>query len=153
MRQAIIEILKHTKRLATKMTKLHTVRYIVQVSVLFAAYFITGELALMFIPAGGINTLVWPPTGISLAALLLFNLRLWPGIALGAFAVNLSAGVSLPIALSVAVGSTVEVLGGAFLLKHYFVFHAALDRVKDTLVLLAVAFLGAGVSATISRNA
>ena len=32
---------------------------------------------------------VWPPTGIAVAALILFGRELWPGVALGAFVVNL----------------------------------------------------------------
>ena len=33
-------------------------------------------------------TAVWPPTGIALAALLMFGFRAWPAIAVGAFVIN-----------------------------------------------------------------
>src|SRR2546425_10171772 len=59
------------------------VSYVIRVGILFAIYFATAKLGLMIDAVGGFATLVWPPTGISLAALLFFGLRLWPGIALG----------------------------------------------------------------------
>ena len=40
-------------------------------------------------------TTVWPPTGIALAAVLLWGPRLWPAIWLGAFAANI--GTEAPL--------------------------------------------------------
>src|SRR5260370_31699064 len=57
-------------------------------------YFITGRLGLMLEPQSGFATLIWPPTGIALAALLLFGYRYWPGIAAGAFLLNLYVGIN-----------------------------------------------------------
>ena len=56
---------------------------------LAAAYVFAGLLGLSLGIAHGSATPVWPPTGIALAALLLFGRRLWPAITVGAFAVNL----------------------------------------------------------------
>ena len=39
-------------------------------------------------PVSGFATLVWPPTGIALAALLLRGVRLWPAVMLGAVVAN-----------------------------------------------------------------
>ena len=49
-------------------------------------------------------TLVWPPSGIALGAVLLFGRWVWPGILLGAFAANLSTGMPVPAASVIAVG-------------------------------------------------
>src|SRR5262245_22194097 len=55
---------------------------------LAAAYALTGRLGqATAIPPGHI-TLIWPASGIALAALLIFGNRLWPGIWLGSFLVN-----------------------------------------------------------------
>ncbi len=35
-------------------------------------------------------TSVWPPTGIAIAALLLFGRRMWPGVFIGAFIANVT---------------------------------------------------------------
>src|SRR2546421_551181 len=56
-----------------------------------ALYFAAAKLGLRMAFEGAEQvTAVWPPTGIALAALLLFGLRFWPGVALGAFLVNLT---------------------------------------------------------------
>ena len=46
-------------------------------------------LGLSLDAVSGIATVVWPPTGIALAALTLYGARFWPGIALGALLINL----------------------------------------------------------------
>ncbi|MCK6630224.1 MAG: MASE1 domain-containing protein [Anaerolineae bacterium] len=93
----------------------------------------------------GIVTLVWPPTGVALAALLLFGYRLWPGIALGALLVNLSAGASLA-AVGISLGNTLEAVVGAYLLNRIGLRYT-LERLRDVLSLV---FLGAMVSPMIS---
>ena len=47
---------------------------------------------------------------MALAALVLYGYRLWPGIALGAFLVNLSAGAPVLVAGGMALGNTLEAL-------------------------------------------
>src|SRR5258706_11757000 len=86
------------------------------VALLFLAYFFTARFGLLLDAVSGFATLVWPPTGIALAALLLFGRRLWPGVLLGAASVNLIAGASLPVALAIGAGNTLEALAGAALL-------------------------------------
>ena len=58
-------------------------------------------------------TAVWPPSGIALAGLLVFGLRLWPAVFIGAFLVNitttatpLAANQMLPVGVSVPSVST-----------------------------------------------
>src|SRR5262245_20864994 len=54
-------------------------------------------------------TAVWPPAGISLAALLIFGPRMWPGVALGAFLANyLLKQESLGTAAGITLGNTLE---------------------------------------------
>jgi hypothetical protein len=66
--------------------------YAARVALLAAAYFLTGRLG-MTLPAVGTHiTLVWPPTGVALAALLCWGLRYWPGVWLGSFLVNVGGG-------------------------------------------------------------
>jgi len=72
--------------------------YLAKVGILAALYFAGGKLGLLLAVPQGNVTLAWPPTGIALAALLLFGLRLWPGVAAGAFLVTASTGVPLATA-------------------------------------------------------
>src|SRR5438094_1031722 len=84
--------------------------------VLFLAYFVTARVGLLMDAVAGFATLVWPPTGIALAALFLFGTRLWPGVLAAALLVNLVVGAPLPVALAIAVGNTFEALAGSWLL-------------------------------------
>lgn len=116
---------------------------------LTAIYVATARLGLSLRAVDGVAAPVWPPTGISLAALLLFGNRLWPGIACGALLINLSSGVPLLAAAAIAAGNTLEAVLASFLLRRVG-FHPALERLRDVLALIVCgAFLSTLVSATI----
>ena len=93
---------------------------------------------------------VWPPTGIALAAVLLFGYRVWPGIWLGAFVANFGAHEPLGTAAGIAVGNTLEALIGAWLLHRAGGFQAGLNRLGDVLGFVGLAVLAATtISATL----
>ena len=114
---------------------------------LFVAYFITARLGLLMDAVAGFATLVWPPTGIALAALLLFGTRLWPGVLAGALCVNLVAGATLPEALAIGTGNTLEALTGSWLLRRVARFDPRLDRIHDV---ISFVLLGAICSTAVS---
>src|SRR5205085_3443484 len=62
---------------------------------LFIVYVATAHLGLFFGAVAGFATLVWPPTGIALAALKLFGFSLWPAVFAGALIVNAIHGAPL----------------------------------------------------------
>jgi signal transduction histidine kinase/integral membrane sensor domain MASE1/ActR/RegA family two-component response regulator len=93
-------------------------------------------------------TLIWPPTGIALAAVLLFGLRVWPAIALGAFLANLTTAAPVPTAAGIALGNTLEAVVGGALLRR-FGFRAPLARLRDVVLLVVLA---AGASTLISAS-
>ncbi len=62
---------------------------------------------------------MWPPTGIALAALLLWGNRVRPGIWLGAFASNALSGEPVWTAAAIASGNTVAPFLGSVLLRHF----------------------------------
>ncbi|HXN41601.1 MAG TPA: MASE1 domain-containing protein, partial [Myxococcaceae bacterium] len=103
---------------------------------MFAAYVVTARLGLLLDAVGGFATLVWPPSGIALAALLIGGYRLWPAIALGAVVVNAWVGAPLGVALGIAVGNTLEAYLGAYLLRRVAHFEIGLDRLRDAFALV-----------------
>ncbi len=118
-----------------------------QVLLLALVYFCTGELGLVFARyQDSPVTLIWPPSGVSLAVLLLGSLRLWPGVWLGSFALALSLGLGWPLALSLSCGNTLQAVAGAHLLGQRG-FHPALDRQRDLGLLV---FWGAFLASLIS---
>jgi PAS domain S-box-containing protein len=97
---------------------------------------------------------VWPPAGLALFALLRFGFRFWPGVAIGAYILNTTNGVSPEGALIIAAGNTLECLAGAYLLARVAHVHRALDRVRDVLALVGLASIVATIiAATIGVGA
>jgi signal transduction histidine kinase len=118
-------------------------------AVLFVAYFVTARLGLLLGAVAGFATLVWPPTGIALAAVYFAGFRLWPGVLIGAVCVNLAAGAPVPVALGIACGNTLEALAGAWLLRRVG-FEPQLDRIVDVVwLILAAAICSTALSAVI----
>ena len=95
-----------------------TVRYTAKVLALALAYFGAATKAgLLLAYENSSVTAVWAPTGISLAALVLWGRGLWPGVALGALLANCWTGVPVITVLGIATGNTLEALVGASLLR------------------------------------
>lgn len=101
----------------------------VRVVILAAGYTLTGIVGLSLAIPPGYATAVWPPSGIALAALLMWGPRVWPGIAAGSFLVNIAVALttslgqfsaaSMLIAASIAAGSTVQALALAGALRRW----------------------------------
>jgi integral membrane sensor domain MASE1 len=92
---------------------------IVGVPLLAAAYFIGGRLGLSLAVLNPSATTVWPPTGIALAACLVYGLRLWPGVLAGALMVNLATSGSWPASFGIAIGNTLEAVLGCVLVQRF----------------------------------
>src|SRR5262245_8805649 len=92
----------------------------IAVFALAALYFGAGKLGLALAFVHPNASAVWPATGISIAAILLFGREVWPGVLLGAFAVNATtASTPLLAAALISVGNTLEALAGAWLVQRY----------------------------------
>jgi diguanylate cyclase (GGDEF)-like protein/PAS domain S-box-containing protein len=119
------------------------------IGILTIVYFTAAKFGLSMAATHKSVSLVWPPTGIALAAVLLFGYRIWPGIALGAFLANASTGVGLAVSAAIATGNTLEALAGAYLLRRLTRFRESLERPQDVLGFTALA---AGVSTTVGAT-
>lgn len=95
------------------------------------AYFVSAQIGLSLSLLEHSVTVFWPPSGIALAALLLYGYRLWPGVFLGAFCANWGAGLPLLSVLGMSTGGTLEVLLGAYLLNQYARFNVDLTEARD----------------------
>jgi signal transduction histidine kinase/integral membrane sensor domain MASE1 len=124
--------------------------YAAELLALAAMYVIAGRLGLKLDAVAGFATLVWAPTGIALAALLIGGYRLWPGIALGAFVANALSGAPIPVAMGIAVGNTLEAFAGACALQRIPGFRCTLDRLIDAFAMILIAaILSTAISAGI----
>jgi PAS domain S-box-containing protein len=105
----------------------------IKIIALAVIYFVAGKLGLKLAFLNQSATAVWPPTGIALAAILLFGYRLWPGVWLGAFLVNVTTAGSLFTTICIAGGNTLEVLFGAWLVGRFANGRYAFERVGTIL--------------------
>ena len=119
--------------------------------VALAAIYVTAALAGLKLDAvAGFATLVWAPSGIALAVILIRGYGVWPGIIIGAFAANVLSGAPIPVALGISVGNTLEALAAAYALQRIPGFRRSLDRLIDAFALIVVAaVLSTAVSATV----
>jgi PAS domain S-box-containing protein len=125
-----------------------------RLTILTVAYVTTARIGIGLSVSHFVVTPVWPPSGIALAAVLLRGPSMWPGVALGAFLANAMSGVSLPGALLIAAGNTLEALAGAYLLRRVAHFDTAMSRVRDVFALVAWGGLvSTTVAATVGTSA
>ena len=117
----------------------------------------SGRLALLLATPPGYVSSVWPPAGISLAAVLLWGPAIWPGIFLGALATQLSVlHIMQPgcetwrvaaVAAAIAAGSTLQALGAAWALRHLPVKATHLDEAHDVFLFVLLGCLAGGLIA------
>ena len=95
-------------------------------------------MGIFFESVSGFTSLVWAPTGISIAILYLFGLRFAPALFLGALLVNLSIGASMFIAFGIGLGIMLETFIAVKVLR-LFSFEKTLSRTRDVLILVVPA--------------
>src|SRR6266508_5383529 len=114
-----------------------------------AAYFGAGKFGLMLASVHASATAVWAPTGNAVAAFLLLGYRVWPGVLIGAFLVNITTAGSVVTSAGIAVGNTLEGLIGALLVNAFAGGCRAFERPQSIFKFaLLSAVLGTAVSAT-----
>jgi signal transduction histidine kinase/CheY-like chemotaxis protein len=117
---------------------------------LVVLYFAAGKLGLSFAFVHAAASPVWPPSGIALAAVLLFGPRVWPAVFVGALLVNFGVAGALAPSLGIAAGNALEALTGAALVQRYASGVRALDRPAEFLRFVALAGLAStAISATV----
>lgn len=102
-------------------------------SLLALCYFIAAQIGLSVSLLEHSVTVFWPPSGIALAVLLLYGYRLWPGVFVGAFCSSLVSSLPMFSVFGIAIGSTLEVLLGAYLLNQHTRFSIELREARDIL--------------------
>lgn len=116
---------------------------------LAAAYVAAAKLGLIVAFGHPSATAIWPPTGIALAASLIWGYGVWPGILAGAFLANVTTAGSVATSMGVAIGNTLEAMVGCYLVTRLAHGRAAFDRPQDVLKFAALAGL---VSTAVSAS-
>jgi len=123
--------------------------YLAKIMVVAIIYHLAARLGLSLAYVQANTSPVWPPTGISIAILLIFGLDLWPGVSLGVLLGSIFTGAPIFLALGMSVGNTLEAVLIALFLKRIVKFHPEMNHVQDVLHLLLASLIGTMISATI----
>lgn len=128
------------------------------------AYAISGRLGLLLAIPPGYATAVWPASGVALASTLLWGYRVWPGILIGSFLVNISTSWdassaaqivrSLLLAGAIGAGAALQATVGAWAVRRWTRFRNIFQGEAEIIrVLLLGGPLGCVVNATVSVGA
>lgn len=113
-------------------------------------YAIGARLGYLFTSVHPVVSPAWPPTGIAIAATLLYGRRVWPGVWIGALAANLWVGAGAAASIAIACGNTAEALVAATLVRAFAREPISFGRVRDVVVFVGFgALLAPVVGATV----
>jgi len=122
--------------------------YAARLSALALVYFAAAKASLVFAIPPGYATAVWLPSGIAVAAIVFWGLRCWPGIWLGAALANFTIGLSMPAALGIASGNTLEALCAGWLAAGLVDRNAGFRRPEAVFLFAVVAAAASTLAAT-----
>lgn len=132
------------------MTRSDELKNLATLAILAVVYFVAGKLGLQLAYVNASATAVWPCTGIAVAALLVYGYKVWPGILVGAFMVNLTTMGTVETSIGIAIGNTLEGLAGCYLVNRFARGKEAFARAQDIFKFALLAGMAATtVSATI----
>jgi signal transduction histidine kinase len=124
-------------------------RYALAIATLAIVYVVAARAGLMLDAVAGFATLVWAPSGLALATLLILGPGLWPGVFIGAFLANLLTGAPVILALGIGAGNTLEAVLAVYALRRIRGFQVSLERLADVIGLIVLA---AGLSTMVSAT-
>lgn len=114
---------------------------------LAAAYALGGWTGIALAVPPGYATIIWPASGLALAALLLWGRRLWPGVFLGSFLINCHIGgvfdgdfdpEDLLLPALIAVGALAQALLASTLARRKFGRPLGLVSLRDVVRLFLI---------------
>ena len=130
-----------------------------QIIALAIIYFFSGNLCNAIGIPNEFGTIIWPPSGISLAAVLILGHRIALGVLIGAFFTNLyfidhllgnTNTLSIVIAFIESLAATLQVFVGAWLMRKIAHFPNSLASEKQIGLFFLSAILSTFISSTIS---
>ncbi len=120
-----------------------------------AAYWLTGKAALLLAIPPGFASPLFPSAGVALAVVLVQGWRALPGVALGAFALNVQLGParalmdlpSLGLPLLIGTGAALQAAAGAALVRRWLPGPLRLGEPRDVALFYG---LGAALACTVN---
>ena len=124
-------------------------RRLAGVLLLAATYYGAGRLGLLAGSVNGQVSPVWPASGLAIGLLIIFGLRLWPGVFLGSFVLELLSPLHWSIAAGIAAGATLSAVFAAWLFRQFVTrTQPALGPIAPPAGLIVMALVAPVVSAS-----
>jgi len=114
---------------------------------LAAIYALLGWLVYACCSGNAVISIIWLPAGLALSALLLGGNRYAGGVFVGAFLLNMIMLGSFAVAVSIALGNTLEALLAVWLLKRSGAFGQSVLSMYSYLLLLIVGAIASAMAA------
>lgn len=124
----------------------------VELAAVAAAYYLSARIGLSLALVDRLVTPLWPATGVAVVALRARGLRVWPAIAIGALAVNVTLVDRPLVAVIIAAGNTLAPVAAAIVLERLG-FDPKVSRLRDAVVLVLAALTTMTISASIGTGA
>jgi signal transduction histidine kinase len=124
-------------------------RSILLLAGLFLVYGFSAYFGLKFSAINKFSALVWLPSGIAFAAMVISGRWVWPAVFFSAFAVNYYTGAPFAAAIGIAAGNTLEGVAAASLCSTSRGFRVSLDRLSDVIKLISASVVCTLISASI----
>jgi len=134
-------------------------KLLANVAAMATAYYVVGRLGLLLAIPPGYATAVWPASGIALAGTLLFGYRVWPGILLGSFLINVRTSLdttstasilnTTALAASIGMGASLQAIVAAFLIRRFTQYPIALVEAREIIKFL---LLGGPISCLVNAT-
>lgn len=126
------------------------IRFLVVLTLVAAACALAVAIGLAVSEPGSVITAVWPASGVALALILRLGVRVWPAMAVGAFAAHMFSGLPGWVSFGLAVAVTLEAVAGWWLLSRRFPTDLGLEHLWDvvrlSLLSKAAALVGVGLT-------
>jgi two-component sensor histidine kinase len=115
-----------------------------------AAYFVVAKLGLELASINPSATPIWPPTGLALAAVILWGYRIGPAVFTAALIANATTAGTIYTAALIALGNTLECLIGGYLVSRLSDGRATFDTPAGVTRFALISLLAATpISATV----
>ena len=134
---------------------------VISILILALIYFLSAKTGQFLSILPGNVTPIWPPSGIALAAIIMYGYHIWPGILIGSiagatWALDATSWVTilktLYIGTIIAVGVTLQGLVGGYLIKKYIpidqIFQKPSNIIKFFILSILSCVIGSTVGAT-----
>jgi signal transduction histidine kinase/integral membrane sensor domain MASE1 len=119
-----------------------------------ALYWLLAKTVLTFFSSNGFIAVVWPPSGLALAALLIGGKQYASAVFLGALLINTATGAPFKIAMLIGIGNMLEAWFGVWILSRNKNFSNSLPTLRDYLHLFILAGgVGSIIAAVIGTSA